>query len=495
MRKIAVILGAFVVAGSALVQGQAPRPVTLDAVAKAMGADVLKTIEYAGSGYTFGYQQAPGPGEPWPMFIADVYRVTIDYRAPAMRLESTRAQGENPPRGGLGQPIKGTTRSIQFVNGSAAWSLGASGAEQPNPTAAADRRRQLWMTPHGLVKAALANGVEVKGRTFPLALEGQAMTVTVGAADLIEKVDYLVDSPVLGDVPIQVVYSDYRDFGGVKFPTHIIEKTDGYLTLDITIAEVKPNASAALDVPRALAAAPPRAVTAASGAPALPRVDAKQVGPGVWHLVASSYGSMLIEFKDFLLMFEGPIDDARSTAANEWARRTVPGKPIKYLVNTHTHFDHAGGVREYAAEGITIITHEMNRSYYEKIWERPHTVKPDRLSQNPRTPRWETMTDRKTVTDGTRTLELYKLVGNGHNPYILIGYLPAEKILLYGDMYNPPEGNDPRDLARTNEYADNLYDNIVNRFKLDPRLIVPVHGQAVPFDNLKKAIGLIPLTQ
>ena len=114
-------------------------------------------------------------------------------------------------------------------------------------------------------------------------------------------------------------------------------------------------------------------------------------------------------------------------------------------MNTHTHFDHAGGVREYAAEGITIITHEMNRSYYEKIWERPHTVKPDRLSQNPRTPRWETMTDRKTVTDGTRTLELYKLVGNGHNPYILIGYLPAERILLYGDMYNPPSGPDPRD--------------------------------------------------
>lgn len=92
----------------------------------------------------------------------------------------------------------------------------------------------------------------------------------------------------------------------------------------------------------------------------------------------------------------------------------MPGKPIKYLVNTHTHFDHAGGVREYAAEGMT------------------------------------------TVTDGTRTLDLDTLVGHGHNPYILIGYLPAERMLLYGDIYNPPSGPDPRDLARTNEYADNL---------------------------------------
>ena len=103
------------------------------------------------------------------------------------------------------------------------------------------------------------------------------------------------------------------------------------------------------------------------------------------------------------------------------------------------------------------------------------------------------MTEKKIVSDGTRSLELYKLVGNGHNPYILIGYLPAEKILLYGDIYNPPPGADPRDLARTNEYADNLYDNIVNRFQLDVQTIAPIHGLPVPFDNLKKAIGKMPL--
>jgi hypothetical protein len=101
----------------------------------------------------------------------------------------------------------------------------------------------------------------------------------------------------------------------------------------------------------------------------------------------------------------------------------------------------------------------------------------------------------KIVTDGSRTLELHKLQGNGHNPYLLIGYLPAEKILLYGDMYNPPAGSDPRDRARTNEYAENLYDNVATRLKLDVQLIAPIHGLPVPFDNLKKAIGLIPLSQ
>ena len=105
------------------------------------------------------------------------------------------------------------------------------------------------------------------------------------------------------------------------------------------------------------------------------------------------------------------------------------------------------------------------------------------------------MTEKKIITDGARTLELHKLVGNGHNPYILIGYLPNEKLLLYGDMYNPPAGSDPRDLARTNEFAQNLYDNVADRLKLDVQTIVPIHGLPVPFDNLKKAIGLLPVAK
>jgi glyoxylase-like metal-dependent hydrolase (beta-lactamase superfamily II) len=466
---------------------------TLAAVADAMGAKNLQTIEYSGSGYSFAFEQAPGPGEPWPLFVVDTYKMSLDYAAPAMRFESTRGQGEHPPRGGAGQPIAAATRSIQFVNGRAAWNENA-GRAQPAARAVVDRLRQLWMTPHGIVKAAMAaNAKAAPGGKYSFTLEGLPVTLTIGPDKLVEKIEYLVDSAVLGDVPMEVGYSDYRDYQGVKFPRQIVERTDGYLSWDITVADVKPNATVSLARPADLAPA----ATAPAGPPpaaAPPKVDARQLAPGVWHLVASGYGSMVIEFRDFILMFEGPIDDARSEAVNQWAHTTVPQKPIKYLVNTHAHFDHAGGVRSYVADGVTIITHEMNRSYYENVWRRPHTVKPDKLARAPRAPIWETMTEKKVVSDGTRSLELYKLQGNGHNPYLLIGYLPAEKILLYGDMYNPPAGSDPRDLARTNEYADNLYDNIVNRFKLDVQTLAPIHGLPVPFDNLKKAIGKMPLT-
>jgi glyoxylase-like metal-dependent hydrolase (beta-lactamase superfamily II) len=487
MRRWKLLAAALTCAGASLTAQETA--VTVDGVADAMGARALNSVDYSASGFSFAFQQAPGPGEPWPLFEVDTYKMSIDYTAPAMRLESTRAQGEHPPRGGAGQPVAGNPRSIQYLSGRRAWSENASGTAQPNPGAVADRRRQVWMTPHGIVKAALAAKAGVSGRTLSFNLEGLPVKVTVGADRMVEKIQYLIDSPVLGDVPVEVQFLDYQDRGGIRFPRHIIERTDGYLTWDLTVSEVKPNAASAITAPPNVPAAPdsPRVATA-------PVVDSRLLAPGVWHVIASGYASMLVEFRDFLVMFEGPVDDARSTAVNEWVAKTVPGKPIRYLVNTHAHFDHAGGMRAYVADGITIVTHEMNRSYYEKVWERPRTLRPDRLSLKPRAPVWDTMTEKKVITDGARSLELHKLQGNGHNPYLLVGYLRADKILLYGDMYNPPPGPDPRDLARTNEYVEGLYHDIADRLKLDVTTIAPVHGLPVPFDNLKKAIGLIPVS-
>lgn len=468
----------------ALTQGRAAPSPSLAEVAAAMGADRIRTIEFAGGGYSFGYEQAPGPGEPWPMFVADTYRVAVDYTFPAMRFETTRAQGEVPPRGGGGQPVAGNPRSVQFLSGTNAWSESASGVVQPNLGAVPVRRRQISMTPQGIVKAAQAARIEPSGSRLRLDLEGLPVVVTLSQKALVERLEFTIDSPVLGDVPVQVRYEEYRDIDGVRFPTRIIETTDGYLTWDITIRDVRPNAPVSISAPSALAEASVRA-----GIPQGQRLEETQVSSGVWHLTAGGYASTVVEFADFLVLFEAPLNDARSAAILEWARATRPGKSIRFVVNTHSHFDHAGGLRAFVAEGATIVTHEMNRSYYEAVWQRPRTLVADALALRPRVPVWDTMTERKTISDGVRVLELYKLLGNGHHPYLIVGHLPRERLLLYGDMYNPPAGDDPRDLGRTNEFAANLFENITERLRLDIATLVPVHGRPVPFDNLRRAIG------
>jgi len=479
-----VVVVAIVFVKSAAAQD---RTAALEAAARAMGAVNLTAIQYAGSGSIFPFAQSFEPGGPWPRLSAKVYTIAVNYQTPSLRQEIVRAKGEIPPRGGGGQPVAGDQRQVQVVSGSYAWSESGT-TSNPQPGAVRDRLRQLGMTPHGLIKAAMASGARVDGNVISLTLEGQDVRVTLNNQNLVERVEYRIDNPVLGDTPVDLTYSQYADYGGVKFPTRIVERQDGFPTLDITIREVRPNAAVSLSVPPNVQQAPPP-----PPAPPAPRVEAQKISEGVWYLSALNYNSVAVEFGDHIVMFEGPQNEARSLAVNELIRKTVPAKPIRHVVNTHHHFDHSGGLRAYVAEGITIITHEMNRPFYEKAWARPRTINPDRLAKSPRPAVFETMTTKKVLTDGSRTLELHHIQGNGHNPAIIMGYLPKEKMLLYGDMYNPPPGTDPRDPARSNEYADNLYQNI-QRLKLDVAQLVPIHGRIVPFDNLKKAIGLLPVT-
>jgi len=78
------------------------------------------------------------------------------------------------------------------------------------------------------------------------------------------------------------------------------------------------------------------------------------------------------------------------------------------VINTHQHFDHSGGLRTYVTEGATIITHPINKPYYDQTFK----MKP----RSPRTgyPRLQAslylpVADKYVLTDGTQKIELYPM--------------------------------------------------------------------------------------
>ena len=80
--------------------------------------------------------------------------------------------------------------------------------------------------------------------------------MTLNQENLVERVEYLTTNSVVGDVPVEITYSDYAQFGDIQFPRHIVEKQDGFATLDIMITDVQPNAAVSLPVPANVASAP-----------------------------------------------------------------------------------------------------------------------------------------------------------------------------------------------------------------------------------------------
>ena len=140
------------------------------------------------------------------------------------------------------------------------------------------------------------------------------------------------------------------------------------------------------------------------------------------------------------------------------AKETIPNKPIRYLINSHAHFDHSGGLRTYVDEGATIVTHQMNQAYYEQAWAAPHTINPDKLAQSKKPAMFQTFTDKLVLTDGKRSIEVHQIAGGGHNDAFAMVYLPAEKILSEGNR-PPPAANAPPPAA-VNPFSANLDENI-----------------------------------
>jgi glyoxylase-like metal-dependent hydrolase (beta-lactamase superfamily II) len=236
--------------------------------------------------------------------------------------------------------------------------------------------------------------------------------------------------------------------------------------LDLTVSSVTTNGAADISVPAAAnAAAPPVTVTV------------EKLAAGVYYLKGGTHHSVAIDQKDHIVVVEGPQNEARSAAVIAKVKETIPNKPIKYLVNSHVHFDHSGGVRTYVDEGATIVTHEANKSYYEKAWAAPHTINPDKLAQSNKTATFETFADKHVLTDGGRPIEIHQIAGGGHNDAFAMVYLPKEKILIEGDAYTPLAPNAPPP-AFVNPFAVNLADNIT-RLKLDVKQIAALHGPQV----------------
>ena len=353
----------------------------LQASLKAMGGETLKTIQYTGVGWSSLIGQTYGLDEDWPHFEVSAYTRAIDYDARWSREDYTRRQGNYPTLGRVPMPEQ---RMTAIVSGSYAWDMrdntpvpltrpyldGVLVQRLAAARACADttRRAQAGLAATDATAITLPIvgasdfGLSQFGRKVTIVsfslLGKYTMNVTINDQNLVELVDTWFPNPVYGDMDYEMRYTQYKDFGGVKFPTLFhVHQGDPRLNpahnyYEYRITAVTPNAPVAtMPVPEAVRTATVPPV----------RVESQKLAEGVWLLGGGTHNSMLVEFKDYVAVVEAPNNEERSLAVIAEATRLVPGKQIRYLINTHHHFDHAGGLRTFLSQGTTIVTHESNK--------------------------------------------------------------------------------------------------------------------------------------
>lgn len=317
--------------------------------------------------------------------------------------------------------------------------------------------------------------------------DGQQLALSFDAqTNLLTRYDYLYADPITGDSEIAQVYPAYRTVGKVKVPTSRVLINSGGVVQESEYTDVQFNTrppDSLFDAPQGFEklAAPP----ATPPPPAVSKIaDDVYLLQG---LAGGSHNVLFVAFNDYILVLEAPEQifyASNSLVALSKIKETVPGKPIRYLVITHHHSDHAGGFREYVNEGATIITTPGNKTFFEKTAAIQAALLPNSTAGS-RKPVIETIENKKRVfQDDKHVVELYDIGPNPHANEIVIAYLPKEKIVFQADLLNAAaNGTFPIAQDATISFAEKL-----QQLGLDVEKIVGVHGRPATLQELRTTI-------
>lgn len=461
---------------------KSPEQQFVDEVAAALGGkeviEAATTLTVQAEGRMFNLGQDLTPESATFEFDLSDYRLAIDLADGRSRSEFTRTPlfdyflGRDPMR-----LVSGFAAGV-------AYDVGPDGsARRAHDDVAAERRSTYYHHPLTLMQAVLRDGAAVSNVRLEDGLDladvatADGVTLTIAADSGTHRPAYIRSMDhhfYLRDVSSKTSFSDYTTVAALTLPTVIEQSRDEFhvYRLQATAQEVN-SPIGDISAPADAASAPPVSGMAQAN------VTAEPLGEGIWFLAGQSHHSVLIEFSDHLMIVEAP-NEARTLAVIARAEELVPGKPVTQVVNTHHHFDHSGGIRTAVARGLTVITQAANESFYRRMAEQPSTIVPDTLAREPRAIELEAVDDKATYADDSRTVELYHVAGSGHASTMLMVYVPAQRLLVEADLYNP---------GRTTPqlFAPNLLAN-VRRYGLEVDRLVPIHGGVVDFAELETAV-------
>lgn len=369
-------------------------------------------------------------------------------------------------------PFKLSWRFTEIINGDQGAILGTDGARSPakRPASAARmaaRRKELSRAPVSVLMNALVRSSSllrlvdqmIRGRpNYVVSFDDGGLLVVLAIDDqtrLLTKAEFLEDDPIYGDVQNELFFDDWRQVGKLKLPFEWTYRVNGHVVMVEHIDSIENDVDLSgvdFAVPEELASVDTeddrrgryssqwlwrRMALASPLDEEQVKVDLTEVAKGVFHVTGGTHHSLAIEMADHLVVVDAPLYEERSQAVLNALAKQFPGKPVRFLISTHFHNDHTGGVRAYIAAGATIVTGKINEAFFKQVASAPHTRVPDSLQKAPKPAVIETVeADKKVLTDGNRVIEVYPLESS-HAEGMLIVYLPKEKLLFVTDVFSP----------------------------------------------------------
>ena len=516
---LAAFFGAFILGSCATpTKEQSLVSKAADAMGGATALSSVKTISVSGTSKWWEPEQSDAPGGE-PRFSAEGKIDTMsDVASRTSRFDYQKNFAYPAPRtftySEIVTPQAGYVIGVDS-NGRNAESLKA------NPPAhsmsgyrlAATQRERTRGSITGLVAAMLANPDAVKPAAdingLP-AVQYQSFIVAfdpkTGLPERVRNLDY---DNIWGDVNYDYVYSDWREFGGVKIPLKRRNELNGRMVQEIQLTDVRINQpidQARLQIPAGVLANAAKPATGnvpyqwvvrrqyigtymdsdnvsydTKGSPGL---RLQQLSPGVFFLTGGTHNSLVVEMSDHLVVVDAPVSDAQSMWLVNTAKSQFPGKPIRWVVLTHHHMDHAGGVRGLLGEGATLVVGQGSYKHFNDVLRAPTTRNPDmKVMDLTRVPIME-VPQSHVITDGKGRQVMVYAVDNPHAKGMLMAWVPDAKLGFVTDIWTPG----PPLPAKPNPGLAAVV-NTVKKAGIQPERFAGGHGSVDEYQKLEKLMG------
>lgn len=212
----------------------------------------------------------------------------------------------------------------------------------------------------------------------------------------------------------------------------------------------------------ALAVSPhlPQRPASAQLPPGMKPFETTKVADGVYSFRFFFHRNMFVVTEEGVIATD-PINPRAAEAMMQEIRK-VTDKPVKYVVYSHSHWDHILGGKVFQEAGARFISHDNCVKHF-KSRPHPDLVPPD-----------GTFKKRYDIKLGGKTLEL-RYFGRNHSDCLIVMRLPKEKILFIVDIVTPKRLGFR---VMPDFYPDDWVRSLQEIEKLDFDRIIPGHGPA-----------------